>query len=408
MAKAEESKSANGPTSTTQAVLAIAAPQSAEELIDSERRIQQLSRQLAENQQRFEAVLSGMVEGVIAVDEQCKVLFLNQAARTILTIDLPDVIGKPLIGLVRYEAVLKATREALATNRTIQATFQTHERNRRDVQLRVAPMAGQPSPGMTLVFHDVTQLHRLETIRRDFVANVSHELKTPLSSIKAYAETLLMGAIDKSPDNRNFVRQIEQQAETLSHQIHDLLQLARIESGRQAFKAQSVDLLQAATQSVMRHSEEARRKAVQLSVNGQSPADQRCMVWIDQEALRTILDNLVSNALRYSHHHGTGRRQATVHLQVTFSDSQAMVQVIDNGIGIAPEHHGRIFERFFRVDPARSREMGGTGLGLSIVKHLVRSFDGRIELQSKPGLGSTFTVVLPRFYEQFDSPLAKT
>jgi len=354
------------------------------------------SVQLAEYKERFDAVLSGMVEGVIAIDEAGQVLFLNRAAREILSIDVVDVIGKPLIGLVRYEAVQKATREALESHRTVDANFQTYQRFRRDVQLKVAPMAGEPLPGMTLVFHDVTDLARLETIRRDFVANVSHELKTPLSSIKANAETLLLGAIDKPPENRRFVEQIEHQAETLNQQILDLLQLARIESGRQAFGSEPIDLLSICDEAIRRHSLEAKRKEVQLTLESQLGEHEDCFVWADREALGTIMDNLVSNALRYSHHHGLGRRVANVKIQVKNVDRKAIVEVIDNGIGIAPEFQSRIFERFFRVDPARSRELGGTGLGLAIVKHLVLSLHGQVEVQSKLGVGSTFRLIFPK------------
>ena len=336
-----------------------------------------------------------MVEGVIAVDAQCKVLFLNQAARTILSIDLPDVADKPLIGLVRYEPVLKATREALESKRIAHTTFQTYERNRRDVRLRVAPMAGLPLPGLTLVFHDVTELNRLETIRRDFVANVSHELKTPLSSIKANAETLLMGAIDKTPDNRRFVQQIEQQADTLNQQVHDLLQLARIESGRQVFNYCAIELLEVCSACVQRHSDDAQRKGVEMTLVNRAEGPSSCRVWADRDSLQTIFDNLISNAIRYSHHHVMGKRRASVRVEIQCMDNQTVVEVIDNGIGIAPEHQARIFERFFRVDPARSRELGGTGLGLSIVKHLVQSFGGRVEVHSKLGVGSTFRIVMP-------------
>jgi two-component system phosphate regulon sensor histidine kinase PhoR len=376
--------------------------QVSQQLESLEQLAERQSVQLAEYKERFDAVLSGMVEGVIAIDEAGLVLFLNRAAREILSIDVVDVIGKPLIGLVRYEAVLNATREALETHRIVDANFQTYQRFRRNVRLRVAPMAGDPLPGMTLVFHDVTDLARLETIRRDFVANVSHELKTPLSSIKANAETLLLGAIDKAPDNRRFVEQIERQAETLNQQILDLLQLARIESGRQAFSSEPLDLVSICEEVLQRHAMEAERKQVQLSLENLADDNQDCLVWADREALGTIMDNLVSNALRYSHHHGLGRRVAQVKLEIKSFDRKAVVEVIDNGIGIAPEHQSRIFERFFRVDPARSRELGGTGLGLAIVKHLVLSFDGQVEVQSKLGVGSTFRVTFPRVIAMAD------
>lgn len=385
-------------------------------------RQEQLDKQTikhAEYQEWFEAVLSGMAEGVIAIDASGNILFLNRAARNILSLDLPQAIGKPLIGLVRYEAVQLATRQALQTLKTVNTTFQTYSaRNRRDVRLRVAPMAGQPVAGMTLVFQDVTELMRLETIRRDFVANASHELKTPLSAIKALAETLLLGAINKQPQNIQFVQQIDQQADILSRQVHDLLQLARIESGVQSMTSEPVDLMDVSREALELYRGEADQKGVELlllplvkngpnstvpsegEVTVPSSDDTGCYIWADHDALRTVLDNLISNALRYSYHHGAGRRKAQVKVQPIVGETTCILEVIDNGIGIAPEHQSRIFERFFRVDLARSREQGGTGLGLAIVKHLVISFDGQIEVQSKLGIGSTFRCIFPRYFQE--------
>jgi two-component system, OmpR family, phosphate regulon sensor histidine kinase PhoR len=365
-------------------------------------RDEQLDRQqikFAEYRERFESVLSGMIEGVIAIDEFGSILFLNRAARNILSIDMLYVIGKPLIGLVRYEAVQLAVGEALQTHKTVDATFQTYSQHRRDVRLRVAPMTGDPVCGLTLVFEDVTELLRLETIRRDFVANASHELKTPLSAIKAIAETLLMGAIHKQPDNLRFVQQIDQQADNLSRQVQDLLQLARIESGLTGSITEPVNLIEVCSESIEQFREESLKKGVELVLQvPEKDTERDCFVWADYDALRTIFDNLVSNAVRYSHHHGIGRRKAEVRLRVAVTATQCIVEVSDNGIGIAPEHKDRIFERFFRVDTARSREQGGTGLGLAIVKHLVLSSDGQIEVISKMGVGSTFQVSFPRFF----------
>ncbi|MEQ1829598.1 MAG: ATP-binding protein [Pirellula sp.] len=363
-------------------------------------REEQLDRQqikYAEYQERFESVLSGMAEGVIAIDSVGGILFLNRAARRILSIDLKNVIGKPLIGLVRYEAVQDATREALESHKIVDATFQTYDVHRRDVRLRVAPMAGEPISGMTLVFQDVTELVRLETVRRDFVANVSHELKTPLSSIKANAETLLMGAIHKSPQNVRFVEQIELQAEVLNRKVQDLLQLARIESGRALFVSEPVDLVAVCEESILMHQDEALANSVELSMHPLVDDGSGCWVWADRDALRTVFDNLVSNALRYSYHDKSGRRHAHVTLALSKSANQCIVEVSDNGIGIAPEHQARIFERFFRVDAGRSREKGGTGLGLAIVKHLVMSFGGQVEVKSNLGDGSVFRTCFPKY-----------
>ncbi len=363
-----------------------------------EQQLENKTIELAKNREHFDAVLSGMVEGVIAIDESQKVVLINRAARAILALDTMNVIGKPVSGLVRYEEVQNAIHEAFETGKTVSLSFKTHDPHPREVRLRVAPMAGKPRPGMTLVFHDVTELARLETIRRDFVANVSHELKTPLVSIKGYAETLLMGAIDKAPENRRFLQQIDHQAEVLNRQIHDLLQLARIESGREAFSYEAVDLLQVCQDNVNQFVDEAAKRHIQLIFENRL-SDDGCFVWADPDAMKTVFDNLISNALRYSRIDGR-THEPMVRVVIRSDDTNAIVEVIDNGIGIAREHQERVFERFFRVDPARSREQGGTGLGLSIVKHLLQSFGGQIELDSKPGLGSTFRAVLPRFRPQ--------
>jgi len=241
------------------------------------------------------------------------------------------------------------------------------------------------------VFRDVTALNRLEAIRRDFVANVSHELKSPLASIKAYAETLRLGAVERSPENYQFVKQIENQANLLNSQIHDLLQIARIESGHQSQHQEWVDLEQASEDCIDRFRREAEMKAIRVNLEiAKDLQGDPILVWIDPESIITILDNLVSNALRY-----TGQNGDVKIILDDVANGFAVFKVQDNGIGIAPEHQERVFERFFRVDQARSRDLGGTGLGLAIVKHTVHQADGKIELHSKIGVGTTFRVSLP-------------
>lgn len=365
-------------------------------LTSLEQQLESKTLELAKNQERFSAVLGGMDEGVIAIDDAGRVLIINRAARTILSIDLQHVVGKPLAGLVRYAAVQQAVSEAWQSEKIVNTSFRTHDEKPREVRLRVAPMAGHPLPGLTLVFHDVSDLMRLETIRRDFVANVSHELKTPLASIKGYAETLLMGALEKPPHNRQFLEQIDKHADLLNVRIHDLLQLARIESGKETFRQQAVDLVQLCEEAVANFLDEARKINTSLTFENQVTDDQPCFVWAEVDAMRTVFENLISNALRYSQIVGRQHHRPRVKMVIKTAGS-VVVEVIDNGIGISKEHQERVFERFFRVDPARSRELGGTGLGLAIVKHLVQSFDGQVELESKLGLGSTFRVIFPRF-----------
>ena len=233
---------------------------------------------------------------------------------------------------------------------------------------------------------DVTELRRLESLRRDFVANVSHELKTPLSSIKAYAETLCQGALEDPVNRLHFVQQIEEQAERLHQLILDVLSLARIESGRQAFEIKAVSLATVVQSCIDRHRDNAGAKQITLECE---PRRDAVHVRADAEGVRQILDNLIDNAIKYTPERG----RVTIRWHV--EEPMGVVQVQDSGIGIAAKDEPRIFERFFRVDVARSRELGGTGLGLSIVKHLAQFFGGTVGFRSEPGAGSTFEVRLP-------------
>jgi two-component system phosphate regulon sensor histidine kinase PhoR len=223
-------------------------------------------------------------------------------------------------------------------------------------------------------------------MRRDFVANVSHELKTPLASIKAYAETLRLGAIHDDQKNIQFLDQIETQAELLNRQIQDLLEIARIESGSAAFKIETVELNTLCERSVKHLLPQALQRDVKLVFNSENET-----LNADAEAngVVTILNNLISNAIHYTPAGG----QVTV--KTRLAGEFSIIEVIDTGIGISQEHQTRVFERFYRVDKARSRDLGGTGLGLSIVKHLTQSMGGQVELESQIGKGSTFRVCLP-------------
>jgi two-component system phosphate regulon sensor histidine kinase PhoR len=247
-------------------------------------------------------------------------------------------------------------------------------------------LPGAPCPGVVIVLHDVTELRRLENVRRDFAANVSHELKTPLAAIKAYAETLRLGAINDSQHNLDFVERIEDQANRLHQLILDLLQLARVETGKEAFEFAAVPVSDAVADCIAQHADAAASAGVSLAA--ESSTDD-IKVWADFDGVQTILDNLVTNAIKYTREGG----------QVTLCwrrDGQfAEIDVADTGIGIAIQDQRRVFERFYRVDRARSRELGGTGLGLAIVKHLAQAFGGDVGLTSELDKGSTFRVRLP-------------
>jgi two-component system, OmpR family, phosphate regulon sensor histidine kinase PhoR len=360
--------------------------------------------QLSQTADRQSTVLEGMIEGVIAVDERQRIVLANEAAGRVFEFRPTASAGRPLLEVARNHALHAAVTAALATGE-----LQRLETRRVGVQtlsmnIHVQPLPGRPCPGVVLVIHDTTELRRLEAIRRDFVANVSHELKTPLSSIKAYTETLRGGALRDLETADRFLGQIEEQAERLNRLIVDMLMLARIESDNQAFEIVSVDVPEIVRASLEDHRRAADAKRITLTVGTDGkPVDNSapCRVRADREGLREILDNLLDNAIKYTPESGNVmiswccNQPGAQHPASGIQHPSARITVRDTGIGIKPADRERIFERFYRVDKARSRELGGTGLGLSIVKHLVQAFGGKVIVESEPGKGSTFTVELP-------------
>jgi two-component system phosphate regulon sensor histidine kinase PhoR len=257
----------------------------------------------------------------------------------------------------------------------------------RNLTVHAARLPGDPPRGAVLVLHDTSDLRRLERLRQDFVANVSHELKTPLSVIKAHIETLVDGAVEDAQHRGRFLEQIARQADRLHALILDLLSLARIESGSELYSFQNLSLESVINTCLERHQPraEARHQTLLLT----TPDAPAVEVWADEEALDQILENLLDNALKYTPEGGQ------IRIGWHVRDAQACIEVSDTGIGIPESDLPRIFERFYRVDKARSREMGGTGLGLSIVKHLAGAMHGTVRATSRVGEGTTFLVCLP-------------
>jgi two-component system phosphate regulon sensor histidine kinase PhoR len=348
---------------------------------DMNRRLQQLQASSG----RFATVLGSMLEGVIAVDEQRRVLFANVAAGKMLDFAPDEAVGRGLLETARNQPLDQAAADALAGQPPRQLEIDFGKDGQNVLRISGARLPGDPCPGVVLVLHDLTEMRRLELLRHEFVANVSHELKTPLSSIKAYAETLRNGALDDPANNTRFVERIEEQAERLHQLILDILSLARIEAGQQFFDIAEVAVAPVVAACISDHAPTAAAKQIELT---QSASNEIDCVRADAEGLRQILDNLVDNAVNYTPDGG----QVTVAWRR--QGENCVLEVSDTGIGIDEANQRRLFERFFRVDKARSRELGGTGLGLSIVKHLAQSFGGEVSVTSQPGEGSTFTVVL--------------
>lgn len=339
-----------------------------------------------ENSERLVTVLGSMAEGVIAVDASERIMLANEASRRLLEFVTADPVGRPLLEVTRSRPIHEAVAEALRTNRPSQQEFEAPGAVRRVLSLRASCLPGNPTAGVVVVLHDVSELRRLENLRRELVANVSHELKTPLASIKAYAETLRMGAVHDAENNLLFVGRIEEQAERLHQLILDLLQLARIEGGQETFDIADVPLADVARSCLARFADAAAARRIELVL---APPAESVSARADEEGIRTILDNLVDNALKYTPEGGR------VWLRWRTESGSAVLEVEDTGIGIGPKDQARVFERFYRVDRARSRELGGTGLGLSIVKHLSQALGGSVGLESQKGKGSVFRVWLP-------------
>jgi two-component system phosphate regulon sensor histidine kinase PhoR len=332
----------------------------------------------------LEAVLASISEGVLAMDAEGELMVANQAACQMLVMDKQTMVGRKLAETIRIPELNAAIARANKKKSRTECEFQTFAEPRRIVRATLTPLQSR-EVAIAIVMHDVTGIRQLETMRRDFVANVSHELKTPLSVIKAYAETLKMGAINDQVRNIEFVEEIESQAALLERQIQDLLQLARIESGQANLEITDLNVNALCNECYQQLQAIAAKRKIDFQLH---LTDEPLNVTGDAEALRAILKNLISNAIQYT-------PQGKVTVQSDRKEDTVIIEVSDTGIGISPSQQSRIFERFYRADKARSRDMGGTGLGLAIVKHLTTSLGGDVSVESKIGKGSTFRVELP-------------
>jgi two-component system phosphate regulon sensor histidine kinase PhoR len=326
-----------------------------------------------------------MVEGVLVLDAELTILFANDAADQLLGAALDKAAGKKLWHVVRHRQLNDAVSQVLASDEPYRCELDWPGSERKALSLQGARLPGDR--GAVLVLHDVTHLRKLETVRQDFVANVSHELKTPLAAIQATVETLLDGAIGDPEHNVRFLERIRESADRLHKLVQDLLTLGRIESSQAPLDLEPIALQAAVDACISRHADRARTKDLQLVPQ---PAESPVSALADEEALAEILDNLVDNAIKYTPAGGT------IQLRWSADNGIAILEVADTGVGIPEKDLPRIFERFYRVDKARSRELGGTGLGLSIVKHLVHALHGGIAVESELGAGSTFTIRVPK------------
>jgi two-component system phosphate regulon sensor histidine kinase PhoR len=338
------------------------------------------------------AILGSMVEGVVAVDGEERVVHMNAVAGRLLGTAPGDSVGRRIWEVTRaveIPRILELARESGEASGTAELGLDGSA-ERRVIELAASPLldASGLRSGAVVVLHDVTELRRLEQVRRDFVANVSHELKTPLTAIRGLVETLIDDEAMQPATARRFAVKIRDQAQRLSALVTDLLTLARVEAAddSDSRERRALDLRGPLRECAARFAPLCTEKSVRLALE---IPERPIHVRADEEDLRQIAGNLLDNAIKYTPSGGL------VELRVVPGRNEVLIEVADTGIGIEPRHQDRIFERFYRVDKARSRELGGTGLGLSIVKHQVLALEGSISLSSTPGHGSTFRVRLP-------------
>ncbi len=347
-----------------------------------------------ENQRNeLQAVLTSMVEGVLAVDADEHVMSLNRAGCRLLGVDRDKALGRTIQEVGKNAKLTRLAQDALAGKGPLERDLQLGTDREVWVQVHASSLAGPGGMtiGALLVLNDITRLRRLENMRRDFVANVSHELKTPITSIKGFVETLIEDPPEDSAELERFLAIINKQADRLDSIISDLLALSRLEKetengGIEVHSLPLGSILERVLRDLF-----TRRPEAGPRVALRCPADARAR--INAPLIEQAVTNLLENALKYS------PAGSPIALECSLAGADAVISVRDEGPGIAAEHLPRLFERFYRVDKARSRQMGGTGLGLAIVKHIAQAHHGRVEVQSKLGQGSTFSLHIPREVE---------
>jgi len=336
---------------------------------------------------KLEAVLSSMFEGIMITDEIGEILLVNPSVRKLFLIESSPEGRKPL-EVIRNNVIQEIVDKVLTKNRkVVTQEVKIDLPGQRIILINGVPVIkGNVIEGAVLVFHDITELKRLEEIRKDLVANVSHELRTPVSSIKGYAETLLEGKVENEDTKKEFLNIIYQDSNRLANLIDDLLDLSKIESDKMKMEFEPVEIPPILNRCISILEKSAKDKLLSIKLN---VPDKLPKVLGDQGRLLQVLLNLLDNAIKYT------PEGMSVTISAARKENVVQIDIFDTGIGISEKDLPRIFERFYRVDKARSRELGGTGLGLSIVKHIVQAHNGQVWVQSTFGLGSTFSFTIP-------------
>ena len=341
---------------------------------------------LVSSRNQLAAILSGLTEGVIAVDLDQKIVHINDSALHMLNLRNREVIGVPLWEVVRVSEICQAVDTCLSELTTVNATVKVGAQTVDVAVVLLREKNWTSAAGAIIVLQDITEMLRLEQVRSDFVANASHELKTPISAIRGLVETIMDDPEMPEDVRARFIERIKNQATRLDHIVQDLIHLSRFDTHARKMSVSRIDLGFLLRQIYQTHKDDAEQAGLALRLD---VPDKSIEVEGEPEALEQMVVNLVDNAIKYS------RPEGQVSIRLRTLGQMAVIEVQDNGIGIPQDEQQRIFERFYRVDRARSREKGGTGLGLSIVKHIAQSHKGSVMVDSQVNKGSVFTVRLP-------------
>ncbi|HBE78687.1 MAG TPA: hypothetical protein DDW65_13065 [Firmicutes bacterium] len=342
---------------------------------------------IEDEKRKLEVILENLVNGILVIDGEQKIILANPAARDILGLNLKNIQGRPVLEVVLNHHLLELIQEVNIARQAFESELSLYYPHQKQIQVFLAPLKGDQGNlvGSIVVLNDVTQLRRLERIRQDFVANVSHELRTPITSVKAMTETLIGGAWQDQEMLERYLKAIDQESDRLANLINDLLELAKLDSRVEVTDEpfDMADLIGEVQERFITLNHDTVHFTMDLA------AEKLPLVDANRDRVKQVLINLLDNAFKYTPAGGQ------VKISTWQEEERIKVAVADNGIGIPQADLGRIFERFYRVDKARSRDKGGTGLGLSIVKHIVESYGGKIEVESSLHQGSVFTFSLP-------------
>ncbi|HWN08741.1 MAG TPA: ATP-binding protein [Pyrinomonadaceae bacterium] len=376
---------------------------------ESNHRDEQSSKEIFALGKLFEATMNGMREGLLVVDKDMRIVASNTAAHRLFNLSAGKLNAQRLTELTRNPAIYSAFLDALKGTERSGVKVETHGAERLVFDLRVVPLARsngsarvsrdagesgaeirpptRPAEGALGVFIDITRIERLESVRQEFLSNVSHELRTPLTAILAFVETLEAGAIDDSESAHRFLSIISKNASRMNDLIGDILELSAIEAGNVSVRTEQVELNPIVNDVISSLAKKVESQGVSV-INA---VESEATIFADARRLEQMLTNLVDNAIKFTRENG----QVTVRFESGKLNGRDKIIVEDTGEGIPAQHLERLFERFYRVDRARSRELGGTGLGLAIVKHLARAHGGEVTVTSEVGRGSNFTIELP-------------